>query len=60
MLFNYLFLHENIIIPSEAKNIIEKCMYGAIVKYVIQNPEFVKQEINPLCTKFYIVSKIIK
>ena len=35
-------------------------MYEAIVKYVIQGPECVKQEINPICAKFHIFPKIIK
>ena len=35
-------------------------MYEAIVKYVIQGPECVKQGINPICAKFHIFPKIIK
>ena len=41
-------------------NIIQWFMYEAIVKYVIQGPECVKQEINPICAKFHIFPKIIK
>ena len=35
-------------------NIIQWFMYEAIVKYVIQYVEFVKQGINPSCAKFHI------
>ena len=34
-------------------------MYKAIVKYVIQDTECVKQGINPMCAPFHIFSKII-
>ena len=35
-------------------------MYEAIVKYIIQGMECVKQRINPVCAKFHFFSKIIK
>ena len=41
-------------------NVIQWFMYEATAKYVIQGPECVKQEINPICAKFNIFTKIIK
>ena len=41
-------------------NIIQLFMFEAIMKYVLQGLECVKQEINPICAKFHIFPYIIK
>ena len=35
-------------------------VYEAIVKYVIQSPECIKQGLNPISIRFHIFPKIIK